>query len=163
NFDLTEVRFNSGLVAGSPPTPFVWSLDAHGNWNANGNWSGNVAPNAVGATARLMGKITQNRSIYSDIALTLGTLIVNNSVASYVIDGAGSMTFQVSSGTGSIDVQAGSHKINLPLTFASNTNINVAGGATLTIADPMTINASTTVTKTGNVVIQAPLTILSGG
>ena len=39
----------------------------------------------------------------------------------------------------------------------------MAGGASLTIANPTTIKSGATVTKTGTVLIQAPLTIESGG
>src|SRR5204863_4407617 len=55
------------------------------------------------------------------------------------------------------------HKINLPLTIASDTNVNVAGGATLVIGNPTTVNAGKSLNTTGNVVFQAPLIINSGG
>ena len=77
------------------------------------------------------------------LAITLGTLRMENS-ATYVVAGLGNLSMQVNTGAASINVTGGSHKINLPLTFASNTNINVAGGATLTIGNPTTINAGTT-------------------
>ena len=53
----------------------------------------------------------------------------------------------------------GSHRINLPLFFASDTNVSVAAGAALTISDPTTIRAGKTVTKSGTVLIEALLTL----
>ena len=51
------------------------------------------------------------------------------------------------------------------MTFADNTNIAVAAGATLTLADPVVIKAGKTVTRTGAgaLAIQAPLSIEAGG
>ena len=49
-----------------------------------------------------------------------------------------------------------------PLIFASDTDITVASGAILTIGNPATIQANKTVTKSGDVLIQAPLTLEAG-
>jgi len=73
--------------------------------------------------------------------VTVGKMRFDNA-NSYQIAGNGSLTLQVSSGSGSVSVQQGSHEINLPAFFASNTTISVAGGGTLTIGDPMTIRAT---------------------
>src|SRR5438874_1272591 len=70
---------------------------------------------------------------------------------------------QVSSGAASINVSGAAHKINLPLTIASDTNLAVAGGATLTIGNPTTVNAGKTLNTSGTVVFQAPLIINGGG
>jgi hypothetical protein len=63
-----------------------------------------------------------------------------------------------------VDVQAGTHKINLPLRFASDTLLAVASGAGLLISDPVTINAGVQVTQTGggNVAYQSTVTVLDG-
>src|SRR5207248_7391666 len=106
--------------------------------------------------------ITAAHTPYTDVPVIAGVMTFDNA-NSYVIAGAGSLTVQVASGSAQVSVLNGSHKLNLPVVFASNTNINVSAGATLTIGNPATINANKTVIKTGNVVIQAPLTIQSGG
>ena len=81
---------------------------------------------------------------------------------SYQITGQGSLTLQASVGSATLNVAQGTPKINLPLFFASDTNVTVAAGATLTIANPATIRANKTVTESGNVVISAPLILESG-
>jgi hypothetical protein len=148
--------------AGTPPTSSTWVINASGDWNISGNWANGTVPNGSGVTAEFFGAITADHTVYTDIGVTAGTLNFNNA-KTYVIGGAGSLTLEAPTGNANVIVQAGSQKINVPLTFASNTNINVSGGATLTIADPATIQSNKTVTKTGNVMIQAPLTIQSGG
>jgi hypothetical protein len=153
--ELDVIGVPSGPIA--PPT---WKNDVAGSWLDVNRWTNHI-PNGVDEEAQFLGVITTSRSVFADLPVTAGTLRFNNA-NSYVIGGAGSLTIQVSSGAGLIDVQAGPHKINLPIFIASNTNINVAGGATLTIADPMTIRAGRTVTKTGTVLIQAPLTLEAG-
>jgi hypothetical protein len=149
----------SATVVPQPLSP-QWGTDSSGDWNASGNWFFGI-PNGVGAEADFTSSITAPRTVFTDTAETLGTIQFNNS-SSYQLTGQGSLTMQVSTGAASISVASGSQKINLPLFFASNTNINVAGGATLTLANPTTINANQTVTETGNVQIQAPLTLQSG-
>jgi hypothetical protein len=138
-----------------------WGVNSAGNWNTASNWIGGV-PNGVAAVARLLTKSTSAHTLFTDTPITLGTLRMENA-ATYVIGGNGNLTMQVAAGAGSISVSGAAHKINLALTFASSTNINVVSGGTLTIADPTTINANQTVAKTGTVKIEAPLTIQSGG
>ncbi|WP_428938065.1 hypothetical protein [Fontivita pretiosa] len=146
---------------GIPPSS-TWAIDNSGDWHRSDNWANLQIPNAVDAEANFMGVITSPQTVFNNLATTVGRMQFDNT-NTYVIAGAGSLTIQVSSGTGSINVARGNQKINLPIFFASNSNINAAGGATLTIADPMTIRAGRTVTKTGNVLIEAPLTIEPGG
>gem|GEM_PF-4613809 len=138
-----------------------WTINASGDWNNAGNWNGPV-PNAVDATATFGNAISSARTVYTDTPITVGTLLFNNA-NTYQLAGNGVLTLDVSAGSAQVSVLQGSHKINLPSVFADNTNVNVAGGATLIIANPATIQANKTVTKTGNVLIQAPLTIEAGG
>lgn len=152
-----KVILLSEVIASSPQ----WNLNGSGDWNVAGNWSGSI-PNAVGAVAKFGSVITSKQTVYSNSPVTVGALQFDNA-NSYNIAGFGPLTIQVSSGVGSIDVAQGSHRINLPLVFASDTAVTVASGATLTIGNPVTIKANKTVTRTGNVLIQAPLTIETGG
>jgi hypothetical protein len=82
----------------------------------------------------------------------------------YTINGAGSMTLQASA-SALIDVLQGNQNLNLPTTFASNTNVNVAGGATLKISDPVTVNSGVSVTQSGAgpVSYESTVTVLGGG
>jgi len=144
-------------------TTGTWAIDGSGDWNSPSNWN-DLVPNDSTATARFGSAITANRSIYTDIATTVGGLRFDNANR-YVIGGAGTLSVESSSGTALVEVLQGSHKINLPLIFVSNANVSVSGGATLTLADPVLIKANKTVTRvgTGSLLIQAPLTLESGG
>ncbi len=138
----------------------IWMAQS-GDWQDADNWGGWI-PNGADEVADFNGSITAPRSIYTNVATTVGGLSFNSS-NTYVIGGAGSLAMQVSTGAAAINVLSGSHTINLPLTFVSNTNIGIANGSTLTIGNPTTIDAGTTVTVNGNLLIEAPLSIQPGG
>lgn len=163
-WSLDEFRigttFESVASNGVVPTS-TWASTSSGDWNFAGNWTGGV-PNAAGTAAVFGNAITSPQTVYTNSAVSAGKLKFDNSNG-YMISGQGTLTLQVGTGSASVEVVQGSHKINLPSIFASNTNITVANGATLTIGNPMTIKANKTVTKTGAVVIQAPLIIETGG
>jgi hypothetical protein len=157
--DLSLYYFKTatGAFFPTPPPPPQWASNTSGSWNIAGNWSGPV-PNAVDATARLWGNISQAQTIFTNAGITLGTLSFDNA-NTYQITGNGSLSMSVSTGAAKIEVLNGAQKINLPLVFASDTTVTVANGATLTLSDPVTIQANKTVTKTGSLVIEAPLTL----
>ena len=138
-----------------------WLIDGSGDWNIATNWNFGTIPNGVGALAVFGSAITSAQTVYTNIPVTVGTLRFNNANR-YNITGNGSLAIETSSGSGLIDVQAGSQKINLPLFFNSDSNVTVAGGAELLISNPVTIRANKTVTKTGAVTIEAPLILESG-
>jgi hypothetical protein len=159
-----EGNFNA-LQLVAPGTIVVepeWGVNSAGDWNVASNWIGGI-PNGVGAVAKLLTKSTSNHTIFTDAPVTLGTLRMENG-ATYVVAGNGSLNMQVATGAGSINVSGGAQKINLPLNFASSTNINVAGGASLSISDPTTIKANQTVNKLGGLLkFQSSLSIETGG
>ena len=170
---LTNNKFTWTLPGGTgdlfkySTSPFFatgpgWGVNASGDWNIGANWGTGGIPNAVDATASFGTIITGARTIYTDLAVKVGALNFD-SLNTYLLAGNGSLTIDVSSGSGQINVLKGSHKINLPLIFADNANVTVAGGATLTIGNLATIKANKVVTKIGNVVFQAPLSIEAGG
>jgi hypothetical protein len=147
----------------APPPP-AWITDADGDWNVGTNWSGGVVPNAIGAEADLFGAITAPRMISTATPITLGTLRFNNTNA-YAVGGTGSLTLQVASGSGLIDVQAGSHTISLPLTIASNSTINVATGSTLTLSGAVIVNTGESLGQSGSgtVSYQSSVDVQTGG
>ena len=132
-----------------PTTTPIWQVGGSGNWNTAGNWTSGTIPNAAGAQADFYGAIGAAHTVYSDNAITAGTLHFNNA-NEYVIAGAGSLTLQsTGSNNALVEVDQATDEINLPLTLASNTTFNIATGATLIIADPMTLAAGVTLTTTG--------------
>jgi hypothetical protein len=142
--------------AGSAPT---WAVNASGDWNTASNWSAGV-PNAAGAEARLTGAITSSKTIYTDTAVTLGALRIDNA-NTYVIAGSGTLIMDGGAASALVEVQTGTQKINLPLTIATNTDLSVAAAATLKISDPVTINSGKSLTQsgTGAVVYESTITV----
>jgi hypothetical protein len=156
SIQFSEITFDGVLTA--VPT---WAVNNSGDWNKPLNWIGAV-PNGADATAQFLSVINAPRTVFTDVPVTLGNLQFSNA-ATYNLNGAGALTMQVTSGSATINVAAGSQKINLPLTIASNTNVTVAAGANLTMGNPVTIAAGKTLTKSGNLTIAAPLSIGAAG
>jgi hypothetical protein len=127
----------------------TWVKNQDADWNTAGNWLGGAIPNGVGAEADLLSTITAAHTLSSGVAVTLGSLYLNNA-NSYTIGGSGSLTMQVSSGSALVEVLSGSHTINLPMTIASNTTISVASGASLSITAPLAVNSGLSLTPSGS-------------
>lgn len=126
----------------------TWVANGSGDWNVTAAWTTSSVPNGVGAEALLFGAISSSQTVFTNTPVTLGVLSFNNANR-YVIGGAGSMTLDAGVESALIDVRRGSHKINLPLTLKDQTEVFVAEGASLDIADPLTISAGAALTKTG--------------
>ncbi len=149
-FDLTisDVRVYSGIVSVNP-LPSTWTDNSGlGDWNEASNWSSNSVPNGVGESATFGSVITSSENVYSNLAVTVGSMTFDNT-NSYLINGSGSLTLQVSTGSAEIAVEQGSHTIQLPTTLASNTTLDVAAGSTLNLASTVTLDAGVAVTETG--------------
>jgi hypothetical protein len=102
--------------------------------------------------------ISSPKTVYSDTAVTVGSLKFDNSHG-YQIAGQGSLSIDVSTGAGSIAVLQGTQKINLPFFVKDNTTADISAGATLKISNPMTLVGGATLTKTGDGIlsIEAPV------
>jgi len=155
-FDLVDLE-----GPGIPPSGFTWAPDGSGDWQIPGNWASGQIPNAIDAQTEFFGAITSAQTVFTNTPVTVGSMNFNNA-NTYVISGAGSITIQVAAGSGSILVQQGTHKVNLPVRFASNASVTANAGAVLNMADPVTIASSRTVTTSGNVQFNAPLTLETG-
>jgi len=158
----SDVEFNN-LAITSIVAPQQWISSSSGDWNNSSNWSG-VVPNTVGAEADFFGAITSNHTVFTDQAVTVGTINFNNA-NTYEITGTGSLTLQATSGNAQVIVQQGTQEINLPTTIASNTVFNVAAGANLIIGNPLTIDSGDSLTQTGSgtVTYQSIITVQSRG
>ncbi|HWB53468.1 MAG TPA: dockerin type I repeat-containing protein [Tepidisphaeraceae bacterium] len=163
-FNATQV--DALRYSGVFPQSNQWLTNGIGDWNSASNWSKGSAPNGAGAEADFLGALTANHTIVDDSStpITLGTLHFNNTYT-YQIAGTGSLILQGATGNSAlIQVDQGTQEINLPLTIASDATLNVAGGATLLLANPVTINSGSTVTQTGDgtVTYQSLVTVQSG-
>ncbi|HEX4055075.1 MAG TPA: hypothetical protein VHX86_12495, partial [Tepidisphaeraceae bacterium] len=156
----SDIQFNN-LAVTSVTAPQQWISTASGDWNNPSNWSG-VVPNSIGAEADFFSAITANRTIFTDQAVTVGTINFNNA-NTYEITGTGSLTLQTSTGDAQVIVQQGTQEINLPTTIASNTVFNVANGSTLVIANPLTIDSGDTLTTAGSGTVTYQSIISVGG
>jgi len=150
NIDLASFTLNGSVVPGAPVSQ--WTANSSGDYNVSTNWNNGV-PNAAGAEADFLGAFTSNHTVYTDAPITLGKVVFNNSAASYALTGAvgASLTLQAATGSALVDVQAGTHEINLPLIVASNTTFQTdTPTASLIIANPVTINSGVALTTTGS-------------
>jgi len=152
--------------------PPLWSLNGSGDWNNAANWNGTI-PNAAGAAAEFLGAVNpggtvtgaaNNTTVFTDLPITVGTIHFNNS-NTYEITGTGNLTLQALTGSNAlVQVDSGTQELDLPVTVASNTTFNVASGATLLVANPLTVDPGDKVTQTGGgtVTYQSIVTLGAG-
>ena len=158
SYDATLKRVN--LVVDGPYANPTWNVDASGDWNTSTNWGMGI-PNGTGATATLGTRITSPRLVYTAAPVKVGTLTFDSD-QSYTIAGThptGMLTLETASGKATVQVARGDHKLDIPLTVASNTDLNVAAGATLHLSNPVTVNAGKAINLVGggNVVVDVRL------
>jgi hypothetical protein len=137
-----------------------------GDFNVASNWANGIIPVGIGSEADFTGAITSSHTVVTDQPITLTTIAFNNSAASYVLAGAGSITLAANTGSSAlVNVISGSHTFQLPLILASNTSFNVASGSTLTISGPLTIDSGVSLTPSGAGTINYEniITVNSGG
>jgi hypothetical protein len=81
-----------------------------------------------------------------------------------VIGGSSTLTLLSPSGTAQVIVRTGTQELDLPVYVASNTTFNVSTGATLLIANPLTVVAGYHVVATGGgtVSYESTITLQSG-
>jgi hypothetical protein len=89
--------------------------------------------------------------VYTNTPITAGILHFNNA-NEYVIAGAQSLTLQASNSFAAkaiVEVDQGTDELDLPVTLVSNTVFDIASGATLIVANPLTINSGASLIQTG--------------
>ena len=164
---LDDVSLSSSGGSSGGSGPSAWNLPGGGDYNTAGNWTNGI-PNGIDAEADFFASITGASNISTGSAVVLGTLNFNNA-NSYTLNSSGgpsgSLTLQTSTGPASVIVQQGTQVIALPLTIASNTNLNVSAGATLSITSPVIISSGTSLapTGTGTVSYQSTINVGSNG
>ncbi|HUB25243.1 MAG TPA: PEP-CTERM sorting domain-containing protein [Tepidisphaeraceae bacterium] len=156
------------LGVGTPPGQFQWIYNGIGDWNNDANWSTGNVPNGAGVEADFFGAITANTTVADDSTtpIVLGILHFNNS-NTYSLSGpyTSSLVMQGATGTAAlVQVDQGTQEIDIPFTIASNCLFTVSPGATLLIANPMTVDAGDAVTQSGGgtVTYQSLVTLQSG-
>jgi hypothetical protein len=144
--------------------PSTWTNTASGDWNNGINWSLGHGPDGINTIADFAGAISSATTVYTDISVTVGELVFNNP-NEYVIGGAGSLTLNESGLSAKVEVDQGMQKLDLPVTIASNTVLDVASGATLIVGNPLTIDTGMSLTQSGGgtVLYESIVTVGTGG
>jgi len=112
-----------------------WTAATGGSWNTAANWSNGI-PNAQNDAANFLASLTTPGVVTLDGTKTVGTVQFNNANSYTITAGTGGALVLDSGSSGSqITVLAGNHTISAPVTFASNTTVDVNNNAdTLTIS-----------------------------
>ena len=159
---LTEVQreaveaelYNTWYLApGPPPRTFTWNVAGPGDWNSLSNWSPNGGPPNGNHDAIFGNKITANRTVFTDTAVTVRRIEFDNQDNSYFIAGAGNVNLVT--GTDSmgdvaptIDVRQGTHEFQVRVALHNDTTVNVATDSTLIFNNAVDLMGKA-LTKTG--------------
>lgn len=130
----------------------TWLPDANGNWSNGANWSTGISPNDSSTTVNFFGAITAPRTVTVNAARTVAGMNFNNA-NTYTIGGTSLLTLTAATGNANIAVTAGSHIIACPITFGSDLNITVEGGATLSFTGNVTATGRSILKQGSGVVV----------
>jgi hypothetical protein len=143
-FGIDNIFFD-GVVSPLSVTA-QWNVDNSGNWSDAANWTGGI-PNGVGHTANFGTITSAGRTVTAASAVTVGTMNFN-SPNMYTVGGAG-VTLDVATGSAGVNVVAGSHVVDAPLTLNDNLNVNVAAASSVLSVNGAVAGAGRSVTKSG--------------
>jgi hypothetical protein len=138
----------------------IWNGPGGGNYGLAASWTNKTVPNGVNEIARFSGGITAPSTVALDSSATLGMITFDSSM-SYTLAGSGSLTLQSTNGDATINVNTGSHTIDVPVVINGNTVIGGVGSLNLSGG----ISGNHTLTVHGNLTatsIQVDTLILSG-
>jgi hypothetical protein len=143
------------LTANDVPT---WTSPTDGSWGDAANWSTNSSPNGFTSDALLAGPAGSGTRVVTLTApVSLQRLTFDNASVSYEVSGSSSLTITANPVADAIVVGSGSHSIAAPMTFTTNTRINIASGSTLTVTSPISA-AGRVVFKRGGGSLATPAT-----
>lgn len=156
---LSAAEVSANHSAGPTQIDPQWAAES-GDWNTTSNWIGAI-PNGVNTIANFKSSITAPGTVTIDAPVIVGMLLFDNA-STYTLAGSSSLSLDASSAAAKVEVVSGSHNISLPMTFVSNCDITIADGSTLTIGTPAVIKSGKTVSKIGELRIDAALTLEAG-
>ena len=126
-----------------------WLNTGGGSWNSSGNWVGGV-PNAPGSSANFLRRATGNATITLDGNKSVGRMLFNDDNSYTITPGSGgALSINGGGAHARIDVRRGDHHINVPTSFGTSTDFNIADGATITFGGPMNAPLSQTLVMNG--------------
>jgi hypothetical protein len=155
DFDFFELTLYESQI----PTSATWNVAASGNWNTPANWLSvppGTVPNHNTIEVTFGPAATAPTTVFSNTPVIAKALRFDNT-NKFAVGGTGSLTLTSDSGASTINVDRGSHEIQLDLVLANPTTINAAAGARLEINNTLDFtsttaaNRSLTVTGAGRV------------
>jgi hypothetical protein len=88
------------------------------------------------------------RNVTLDAARTVGSINFNNTLQVFNIVGSNTLTMDVTTGSANLNVAAGSHSIQTPVTLLDNTSVFVNTGSSLNITGAVNVGTNS-ITKSG--------------
>ncbi|MCH2117922.1 MAG: hypothetical protein MK161_09525 [Pirellulales bacterium] len=149
------VEMEDAFVPDAPVGPFLeqyqWLATGGGSWHTASNWLPNANPNSSDTQVLLTGATASTADIHVDQATTVAMIDIDGST-DYRIAGQGTTARlelqQNFEGTSEINVMAGDHVFDIPVTVGENAKIAISSGASLSLDDTFVFHGKT-ITKEG--------------
>jgi hypothetical protein len=109
---------------------------------AHSNWTPAQAPNATVDAAIFGGVITSPQTVATNADVTVNA-VTFDSDHKYAVAGTGSVNLQADTGNAAVTVTKGSHEFQAVVNLASNTDVDVAGGASLAFNNALNLGSNT--------------------
>jgi len=130
--------FHDGLG----PAELEWDNNGSGNWFTETNWTPTAIPSSTNTVAVFGGFITSQQTIFlNQAALVKGLRF--NTAPKVAVAGTSGITLEASTGNPSIQVQQGSHEIQVQLTLNDAADVSASAGAQLDINGVLNLNGNT--------------------
>jgi hypothetical protein len=153
-------------LADAPDGTFDWDTSGLGNWSSPSSWNPlGGPPNNEAHIARFGDLVSVPTTVVTNDQVTVNRIEFNNSANGYAIGGLGGVTLTQNTATEEdprIDVVAGDHQFQAPLTINNDTTVGVAAASSLIFNNALNLGGNTLFkTGLGNMAINNALN--SGG
>ncbi len=101
-----SLNLNSGTLQLNVTVTNWWVGSTNASWSAGTNWYSGSVPDGQGMTATFNGVSTSGNPVIDSPGVTIGTLIYDSTALGYNIQGPGTLTFSVASGSAAITMGA---------------------------------------------------------
>jgi glucose/arabinose dehydrogenase len=152
------------IAIGSSTTVSSWQTSGLGEWSNPSNWSGGNVPDTPSESASFGTRVTTPTVVVSDQDVTVGAINFN-SQNNYTIVGAGTLTLAGGATTALINVGDANvpHEFQIAVNFASDADIVVQEGSTLTFQNRVDVNGHTLTISGGGTLTFNNEVALDGG
>jgi len=148
----------------APGTVAAWKLRGSGAWGDSRNWIPGEPPVGNDRTARFGAGLMQNATIVATAPVSAKSIQFDNGAFSYAVAGTSTVTLDdVNNVQASIEVAAGQHQIQTPLSLADNTLIVAAPDTRLDFNNVVSLNGRTLSISGGGTVSLNHLVDAGGG